>query len=98
MGAYDFMWNSIQAGQIDDLQEQVKELEKRIAILEGWIRYLAPAEMMSDKGYEVGDIEKAEEFSRARNYEYRQEIEFLERKSRSLKPGKFYPEAKDNDN
>ena len=98
MGAYDFMWNSIQAGQIDDLQEHVKKLEKRIEILEGWIRYLAPVDFLTDKGYETGDLEKAEEFSKKRNYEYREEIELLERKSRSFKPGKLYPEVKDNDN
>lgn len=98
MGALDYWWNAHQSVQIDEMNEKIDKLEKRIEILEGWIRYLAPAEMMSSKEYEVGDIKKAEEFSKSRNYEYRQDIEFLERKSRSLKPGKFYPQVKDNDN
>lgn len=40
MGAYDFMWNSIQAGQIDDLQERIEALEKKVEILKEWIDYL----------------------------------------------------------
>ena len=40
MGAYDFMWNSIQSGQIRDLNEQVETLEKKVEILKEWIDYL----------------------------------------------------------
>ena len=40
MGAYDFMWNSIQAGQISDLNERIEALEKKVEILKEWIDYL----------------------------------------------------------
>ena len=39
MGAYDFMWNAAQAGQIYDLQERVKKLEEQNEILYEWIQY-----------------------------------------------------------
>lgn len=40
MSLYDFWWNTVQAGQIDDVNEEVKELKKRVEVLEDWIRYL----------------------------------------------------------
>lgn len=40
MGALSFTINAIQSGQIDELQEEVASLTKRIEILEDWIRYL----------------------------------------------------------
>ena len=39
MGAYDFMWNSIQAGQIRDLEERIKKLEEQNEILYEWVQY-----------------------------------------------------------
>lgn len=39
MGAYDFMMNAIQSGQISDLVEEIERLNRRVEILEGWIRY-----------------------------------------------------------
>ena len=39
MGAYDFMWNAAQAGQIADLQERVEKLEKQNEILYEWVQY-----------------------------------------------------------
>jgi hypothetical protein len=40
MGAYDFMWNSIQSGQIHDVETKVKHLEKNMDIAKQWIDYL----------------------------------------------------------
>lgn len=40
MGAYDFMWNSIQSGQISDLGDKVEVLEKNMSIAKQWIEYL----------------------------------------------------------
>lgn len=40
MGAYDFMWNSIQSGRISDLNEKVEVLEKNMSIAKQWIEYL----------------------------------------------------------
>ena len=39
MGAYDFMWNSIQAGQIRDLEERIEKLEEQNQILYEWVQY-----------------------------------------------------------
>ena len=40
MGAYDFMWNAIQSGQISDLNERIEALEKKVEILKEWVDYL----------------------------------------------------------
>lgn len=40
MGAYDFMWNAIQSGQIRDMGERVEDLEKKVEILKEWVDYL----------------------------------------------------------
>lgn len=40
MGAYDFMWNAIQSGQIRDMDERVEDLEKKVEILKEWVDYL----------------------------------------------------------
>jgi uncharacterized protein (UPF0335 family) len=39
MGAYDFMWNSIQSGQIQDLVERIEKLEEQNKILYEWVQY-----------------------------------------------------------
>ena len=40
MGLYDFWWNSVQSGQITDLEDQVCQLNEKVAILKEWIDYL----------------------------------------------------------
>jgi hypothetical protein len=40
MGAYDFMWNAIQAGDIHTLEEKVEILEKNLVVTRQWIQYL----------------------------------------------------------
>ena len=40
MSAYDFWWNSVQSGQIDDLKDEVKQLNEKVIILKEWIEYL----------------------------------------------------------
>lgn len=40
MGAYDYMWNAIQAGQISDLREEVTDLKEKVDILKEWVDYL----------------------------------------------------------
>ncbi len=32
MGAYDFMWNAVQSGQISDMDKRVEDLEKKVNI------------------------------------------------------------------
>ena len=67
MGALDYWWNAHQSVQIDEMNEKIEKLEKRIVILEGWIRYLAPVDFLNDKNYEVGNLEECDEFARKRN-------------------------------
>ncbi len=40
MGAYDFMWNAIQSGQLSDMDKRVEDLEKKVEILKEWVDYL----------------------------------------------------------
>lgn len=40
MGAFDYVWNVSQSGQIQDLQDKVEELEKKTKMLKEWIDYL----------------------------------------------------------
>jgi prefoldin subunit 5 len=40
MGAYDFMVNASQSGQISDLQNRVKKLERNMDLAKEWIEYL----------------------------------------------------------
>jgi len=40
VGLYDFLWNTAQEGQINDLQDEVKQLQEKVAILKDWIDYL----------------------------------------------------------
>jgi peptidoglycan hydrolase CwlO-like protein len=40
MGAYDFMVNMGQSGQISELQEKVRELEKNMDLAKQWVEYL----------------------------------------------------------
>ena len=40
MGLYDVWWNSVQAGQISELEERVKDLEKKVVYLKEWVDYL----------------------------------------------------------
>lgn len=39
MGAYDFMMNAIQSGQIRELVERVEKLEEQNQILYEWVQY-----------------------------------------------------------
>lgn len=40
MSGFHFMWDAIQAGQIQTLEERIEELEKRTEILKEWVDYL----------------------------------------------------------
>jgi hypothetical protein len=40
MGAYDFMWNAMQAGDIHTLEKKVEILEKNLVVTRQWIQYL----------------------------------------------------------
>ena len=40
MGAYDFMVNAAQSGQISELQDKVKKLEKNMDLAKEWVEYL----------------------------------------------------------
>lgn len=40
MGLYDFWWNSVQSGQISDLEGKVHELNEKVIILKEWVDYL----------------------------------------------------------
>ena len=44
MSAYGFMVDAMQAGQISDLVEEIERLNRRVEILEGWIRYYGECE------------------------------------------------------
>lgn len=39
MGAYEFIWNAAQSGQISDLEDRVKKLEEQNQILYEWVQY-----------------------------------------------------------
>jgi nitrogen fixation-related uncharacterized protein len=39
MGLYDFWWNSVQSGQISELEERIKALEEQNKILYDWVQY-----------------------------------------------------------
>lgn len=39
MGAYNYMINAIQSGYISELNEKVKDLEKKVDILKEWVDY-----------------------------------------------------------
>lgn len=39
MGAFDFWWNTIQAGEIRELEERIKKLEEQNQILYDWVQY-----------------------------------------------------------
>ncbi len=40
MGAYDFMWNAIQSGQLSDQAETIEQLNKKCDLLYEWVQYL----------------------------------------------------------
>jgi chaperonin cofactor prefoldin len=40
MGLYDFWWNSVQAEQISDLEDEIKTLKEQTTILKEWVDYL----------------------------------------------------------
>jgi len=48
MGGFDFTWNAIQAGQIDELEERIKKLEEQNEILYEWIQYFRKKEEEND--------------------------------------------------
>ena len=48
MGAYDFMWNAIQSGQIRDLVERIEKLEEQNKILYEWVQYFRQKEKDND--------------------------------------------------
>jgi len=39
MGAWDFVWNAHQSGQIDELEERIRKLEEQNQILYEWVQY-----------------------------------------------------------
>lgn len=40
MSMLNFIWDAAQDGHIDELEEKAKQMESRIEVIEGWIRYL----------------------------------------------------------
>lgn len=83
MGAYDYMMNAVQSGQINDLIEKVEKLEKDLETARAWIEHLtervekleryykmtAGAKVVDDfGGYEIGTKEAYDEFVKNRNY------------------------------
>ena len=40
MGLYDFWWNSVQSGQISELEKEVEALTEKVNTLKEWIDYL----------------------------------------------------------
>ena len=39
MGLYDYWWNTVQTGQIQELEERIEKLEEQNKILYEWIQY-----------------------------------------------------------
>jgi len=39
VGLYDFWWNTVQAGQIGELEERIEKLEEQNQILYEWVQY-----------------------------------------------------------
>ncbi len=39
MGGFNFMWDAIQAGQIDELEKRIEKLEEQNKILYEWVQY-----------------------------------------------------------
>lgn len=40
MGAFNFIWDLHQSGQLEELREEVDQLKQRVVVLEEWIRHL----------------------------------------------------------
>lgn len=40
MGAFNFVWDLAQSGQIHDMDKRVEDLEKKVEILKEWVDYL----------------------------------------------------------
>jgi chaperonin cofactor prefoldin len=40
MGAFNFVWDLHQSGQISDMEDRVEDLEKKVEILKEWVDYL----------------------------------------------------------
>lgn len=40
MGAFNFVWDLHQSGQIHDMDKRVEDLEKKVEILKEWVDYL----------------------------------------------------------
>jgi uncharacterized protein YbaA (DUF1428 family) len=39
MGLYDFWWNTVQEGKIQELEDRIKALEEQNKILYDWVQY-----------------------------------------------------------
>ena len=39
MGLYDFWWNTVQEGKLQDLEDRIKVLEEQNKILYDWVQY-----------------------------------------------------------
>jgi hypothetical protein len=48
MGAFDFMWNAAQSGQISELEERIEKLEEQTQILYEWVQYFRKKEEAND--------------------------------------------------
>lgn len=47
MSMFDFWWNSVQAGQIAELEERIEKLEKQNQILYEWVQHFK--QVLQDK-------------------------------------------------
>lgn len=39
MGLYDFWWNTVQEGKLQELEDRIKALEEQNKILYDWVQY-----------------------------------------------------------
>jgi uncharacterized membrane protein len=48
MGGFNFMWDAIQAGQINELEKRIEKLEEQNQILYEWVQYFRKQEELKN--------------------------------------------------